>query len=210
MTQMKTSALKTVAIMLVFCLVLSTTGCGGKKKIRNYRGKLNTILQTMQDQPTALQGAIDKLNSAVSSRDQQAYEEGMASLQETTQSMIDNYHALANVAAPDDFKEQQKQLKTYADAIELMLSDSVRLYTVCGEMVNLGYLTDDSADQVAVIQSEIEALTPSMQAFDDLLNEVLGYTEPAAEEALEGEASMETEDGAQETEESTGEAEGNN
>lgn len=206
MTQVKTSALKTVAIMLVFCLVLSTTGCGGKKKIKNYRGKLNTILQTMQDQPAALQGAIDKLNSAVSSRDQQAYEEGMASLQETTQSMIDNYHALANVAAPDDFKEQQKQLKTYADAIELMLSDSVRLYTVCGEMVNLGYLTDDSADQVAVIQSEIEALTPSMQAFDDLLNEVLGYTEPAVEEVPEGEA----EDGAAETEESTGEAEGNN
>lgn len=179
-----------IVAVLVLSMMAGTTGCGAKKKLKNYRGKLNAILLTMEDLSGELQAEVDALNAAISSRDQESYEENMVKLQTTVQTLIDDYHALANVVSPEELRDQQKQLKEYADQIELMLSDTVRLYTVCAEMVNIGYLTDDSADQVNIIRQEIQALTPAAAYFDDVLNDILGATKETEEsegEAAEGE-----------------------
>lgn len=181
------------AMLLVLVMMLSMVGCGKKNNVTTYRGKLNVILPEMVETADNLQSTINSLNALLQSGDKAAYEASLAELQGYAQSLIDHYHALANVAAPEQYQEQQKQLKAYADNVELMLSDCVRLYTLLEESIT-SFLSNDTVEQIKRLETEMEALTASSTAYDTVLNEILGIKEDAEEsskdEPAEGETSQ--------------------
>lgn len=185
------------AMLLVLVMLLSVTGCGKKNNVTTYRGKLNVMLPEVVETADNLQATIRTLNSLLESGDKAAYEASLAELQGYAQKLIDDYHALANVAAPEQYQEKQKQLKTYADDVEVMLSNCVRLYTLLEESIT-SFLSNDTVEQIKRLEAEMEALTVSSTAYDAVLNEILGIEEDDSEEEKKDEEAESSEEEVQE------------
>ena len=166
---------KGTALLLAGILLFSLTACGESNDLILHRGKQDVIRQEVDQLSGDMQSIIAELDTQINNRNREAYETALTQLQTCCQSLIDDYHALANQVPPSEYSEQQKELKRYADDIELMLSDTLRMYTLAQARIT-GAISDDTADQLMRLTKEISALTESAKAFDSLLGEVMGFT----------------------------------
>lgn len=160
------------AAVLLLCAVMLFL-CACKDEVTQYR---ETLSQKV-DEITAMDGnittAVSGLQSAITNADEASYNKFLDTLSGYTDQLKTKYNEIANVEAPSEYKEQQELLKTYAADLTQMLDDSMELYQIAGESFSSD-LTDEQVDRISELQEEITTLSASADAFDEVLNEILG------------------------------------
>lgn len=67
-------------------------------------------------------------------------------------------------------------MQQHVSSIEKMMDDAIELYTLAGNEIGPG-LSEIDVERIGALQTEITMLQPAVEAFDSVLNEVLGVTE---------------------------------
>ena len=63
-----------------------------------------------------------------------------------------------------------------AICVLMLINDAIELYTLAGKELD-GGLSETDIERIGALQTEIQMLTPAVESFDSVLNEVLGVSE---------------------------------
>ena len=168
---------RAVAVCLVLSmLVLCLTGCGKKNKVTQYRATLNTYIEEIVQKDDDLEAAVSDAMAAIKVGDLTAYNEAMSKVQTLSGQLIESYRKVGNTEAPEEYRTQQVLLQQHVSSIINMINDAIELYTLAGKELD-GGLSETDIERIGALQTEIQMLTPAVESFDSVLNEVLGVSE---------------------------------
>ena len=168
---------RAVAVCLVLSmLVLCLTGCGKKNKVTQYRTTLNTYIEEIVQKDDDLEAAVSDAMAAIKVGDLTAYNEAMSKVQTLSGQLIESYRKIGNTEAPEEYRTQQVLLQQHVNSIINMINDAIELYTLAGKELD-GGLSETDIERIGALQTEIQMLTPAVESFDSVLNEVLGVSE---------------------------------
>ena len=162
--------------LAVLMAVLCLTGCGKKNKVTEYRTEMSGYVREIVQMDDDLESAVGDVMAAIKAEDVNAYNEAMNRVKSLSEKLMEKYKAIANMEAPKEYQTQQVLLQQHVSSIEKMMDDAIELYTLAGNEIGAG-LSETDVERIGALQTEITMLQPAVEAFDSVLNEVLGVTE---------------------------------
>lgn len=165
---------RVMSAAMVLFMLFSLTAC--KDEVKEYREKLTIISNEVEKMDEEVQAAIADLQTAMSDQDSTAYAEKVKKLREYCDKLKEKYNAIAQTQAPQQYEQEQKLLKQYADEMGKMLDASMEIYEMAQKTIS-GSISEDDLARLSELTQEIESYMESTTNFDETLNKILGYTE---------------------------------
>lgn len=165
---------RVMSAAMVLLMLFSLTAC--KDEVKEYREKLTIISNEVEKMDEEVQAAIADLQTAMSDQDSTAYAEKVQQLREYCDKLKEKYNAIAQTPAPQQYEQEQKLLKQYADEMGKMLDASMEIYEMAQKTIS-GSISEDDLTRLSELTQEVESYMESTTNFDETLNKILGYTE---------------------------------
>lgn len=164
-----------ISVILAMLTVFSLSAC--KDELQAYREEMQKIITEVESMNTEITSSVSEIQDALNSMDEKAYKAAMDQLQTLSDALQEKYNAIGDMKAPDQFTEQQKLLRQYADEMNAMMQASMELYSIVYEYVCTGELSDENLERMNELEDTIRSYTDSTTAFDQVLNQVMGWDE---------------------------------
>ena len=165
-----------VALCMAAVLAFAVTACGGDD-VAAYRESINSIITEVQDMDSQVNDAVQAVQDALNNQDEAAYEEQLEIRRGHSDTLKEKYQAIANEKAPEEYAQDQEQLKEYADQLGKMLDASMEMYEIAYRYAVTQDVTDEEVERLSELQEEIASYAEAADGFDEVLNRIMGNTE---------------------------------